>query len=1538
MAEFLGLMGGRGDGFSSGGVARIPAGSRKTLYTLMNQLIVSYLKIMMNIKGTIIDIQNCDYQKFKLQVFEANRSGTKEIMPRQKCRISNIYKHKHKNLSFTAQAVWDGLECSYGPSVPEQAEGQGEEPIKLYLKIQHLELKPDSFICSSLINTADSLPASKQEINHRLTKGVPSLLLSDLSLLYDHAGKVCASYLIRGCATSNWPSKRQSVNTFEVISKLPSDSFCAYIISMATAPSDVLAIELSQLDCHLKIPLRVVPLFEKLDDLKASIGVDLSYGSDSFVQDVVFVMVVASIQYRAIADKESQATATQKTVDGPPMNDWKGGRAASFNIIPCSTRAAKCLLSASVDKTVRMWKLGHHECLKIFTHTNYVTYVEFNLVDDNYFISGSIDGIVRIWDVHSCQVIDWIDLAISSLLCVIIQMERTSHVALVHIANLKAGQVFGIAGAEHPKKASRSGPGVIRLPVRMGGEKYWRKLRDHVSNIHGVDRIDLLRAHRLLEKLQQVSRQNPTPESSPEPNPDIATIIAQQLQNIISQIVTQVTTNVNNATEGNGNGENDGCSYKTFTACNPKEFDGKGGARVKYATCYFVNKALTWWNTQVQARGRESAIGMSWNDFRAFLMEELCPSNEIEKLENEFWNLTMVGASHVAYTNRFHELAKLVPHMVTPESSRIKMYINRLAPQICGMLRATQPTTIQSAFLKAGILTDEAVRCGTLTKGNDKRKDMEESSKQGSTWKDNKKSKTGSGFVATVPPRNDNESSYPKCARCYTFHPENASFKMGQNQRACYECGSLDHFHNDFPKWKQATRQARNPLALEGSRNTRNNRNQARGRAFNGNAVEALFISTKFAPFLNVEPCTINHGYVIEIADGKSVEVEEGGILRVHEERILGAAKALMNAKIDEPRISDIPVVRDFTDVFSEDLLGLPPQRQVEFCIDLVPGATSVANSPYRLAPSKMQELSGQLQELQDKDLQSGYHQLHVHEDDIPKTAFQTRYVHFEFTVMPFGLTNAPAVFMDLMNRVCKPYLDKFVIVFINDILVYSKMKEEHEVHLKLVLELPRKEKLYAKFSKCEFWLQEVHFLGYVVNQSGIHVDPSKIEAIAKPLTLPTQKNQKYEWGEKEEEAFQTLKNNLCDAPILSLPDGVEDFIVYCDASNQGLGCVLMQRGKSVIYTDHKSLQHIFDQKELNMRQRRWIELFSDYECEIRYHPGKANVVADALSRKERVKPRRVRAMAMTIQSGVKEMIVAAQSEAFKQENVLAERLHGLDQQMERKEDGSLYFMDRIWVPLVGDVRMVILNEAHKSRYSMHPGADKMYHDLRDMYWWPRMKRNIAIYVSKCLTCAKVKAEHQRPSGLLSRSGHDVIWVIVDRLTKSDHFLAIHEDFNTEKLARLYIDVIVARHGVPVSIISDRDGRFTSHFWQTVQKALGTRLDLNTAYHPQTDRQSERTIQTLEDMLRVCVIDFGGSWDVHLPLAEFSYNNSYHSSIRCALFEALYGRLRLPEELSSMHDTFHVSNQKKCLADANLHVPLDEIKVDKTLRFVEEPV
>ncbi|GKD54024.1 putative reverse transcriptase domain-containing protein [Tanacetum coccineum] len=516
-------------------------------------------------------------------------------------------------------------------------------------------------------------------------------------------------------------------------------------------------------------------------------------------------------------------------------------------------------------------------------------------------------------------------------------------------------------------------------------------------------------------------------------------------------------------------------------------------------------------------------------------------------------------------------------------------------------------------------------------------------------------------------------------------------------------------------------------------------------------------------------------------------------------------------------------------------------------------------------------------------DFRFGYHRLREREGGIPRTAVKKQYGHFGAMVMPFGLTNAPVVFM---NRVCKPYLEELVIVFINDILVYSKSKEDNEDHLRLMLELLKKERMYAKFSKCECCLQEVHFLGHVVNHNGIHVEPGKIEAV---------KNWKAPTTPSEVQSFLGLagyyRYSIENFSKIAKPP-------YFVESEYGT--------KSVICTDHKSLQHIFDQKELNMRQRRWIELFSDYEGEIRYHPGKANVVADALT---------------------------AQGEAFKQENVLAESLHELNQQMERKEGESLYFMDRIWVPLVGGMRTMVMDEAHKSKYSVHPGVDKLYHDLRDMYWWPGMKKDIATYVSKCLTCSKVKAEHQRPAGLLQQPKiPEWKW---DKITM---------DFIT-KLPR----------------------RFTSRCWQTLQKALRTRLDMSIAYHPQTDGQSEHTIQTLEDMLRACMIDFGGSWDTHLPLAEFSYNNSYHSSIRCAPFEALYGRkcrspvlwaeigessLIGPELVQETTDIVFEIGDRVMLkvspwkgvvvlerrADASLHVPLDEIKVDKTFWIVKEPV
>nr|GEV72152.1 hypothetical protein [Tanacetum cinerariifolium] len=513
--------------------------------------------------------------------------------------------------------------------------------------------------------------------------------------------------------------------------------------------------------------------------------------------------------------------------------------------------------------------------------------------------------------------------------------------------------------------------------------------------------------------------------------------------------------------------------------------------------------------------------------------------------------------------------------------------------------------------------------------------------------------------------------------------------------------------------------------------------------------------------------------------------------------------------KSEGKKLKDVSIVQDFPEVFLEDFPGLPLARPVEFQTDLIPGAALIAGAPYRLAPSEMKELSKQLQELSDKgfirprssvyskiDLRSGYHQLRV---------------------MPFGLINVPAVFMDLMNRVWKPYLDKFVIIFIDDILIDSKNEKEDEEHFKAILELLKTEKL------------------------GIHVDLAKIESIkdcASPKT-PTEIRQ-----------------------FLGL-DGSKDFVVYCDASHKGLGVVLMQKRrhylygtKCTVFTNHKSLQHILDQKELNMRQRRWLELLSDYDCDIRYHPGK---VADELSRKERIEPLRVRALVMTIGLDLPKQILEDKIEALKPENLKNEDVGSMiredipKEKLEPRTDGTLCLNGRSWLPCYGDLRSVIMDESHKSKYFIHPGSKKMYQDMKKLYWWPNMKAGIATYKWDNITMDFIT---KLPK---SSQGFDTIWVIVDRLTKSAHFLPIRENDPLDELARLYLNRIVARQGIHVSIICDRDGRFTSNFWKSFQKDLGTNLSMSTAYHPKTDGQSERAIQTLEDMLRACVIDFGVS-------------------------------------------------------------------------------
>ena len=460
------------------------------------------------------------------------------------------------------------------------------------------------------------------------------------------------------------------------------------------------------------------------------------------------------------------------------------------------------------------------------------------------------------------------------------------------------------------------------------------------------------------------------------------------------------------------------------------------------------------------------------------------------------------------------------------------------------------------------------------------------------------------------------------------------------------------------------------------------------------------------------------------------------------------------------------------------------------------------------------------------------------------------------------------------------------------------------------------------------------------------------------------------------------MKDKLTTAPVLTLPEAPDGYVIYCDASGVGLGCVLMQHGKVIayasrklrkheknypthdlelavvvhalkiwrhylygvhvdIYTDHKSLQYIFKQKELNLRQRRWLELLKDYDVDILYHPGKANVVADALSRNSMgsltdVQPER-RDMVREIQrlsslgirlansedSGVSIREVAESSiidevKRHQYKDPILAQYRDAALQKEKTPfkvtpDGVLRYEGRLCVPDTAGLRRQVMGEAHSARYSIHPGSTKMYHDLRCLYWWDGMKKDIAEFVAQCPNCQQVKIEHQKPGGLLqeieiptwkweminmdfitglprTQRKYDSIWVIVDRLTKSAHFLPVRTTYSAEDYARLYVREIVRLHGVPTSIISDRGAQFTANFWRSFQKGLGTQVNLSTAFHPQTDGQAERTIQTLEDMLRACIIDFKGSWDDHLPLIEFAYNNSYHSSIQMAPYEALYGR------------------------------------------------
>jgi RNase H-like domain found in reverse transcriptase/Reverse transcriptase (RNA-dependent DNA polymerase)/Integrase zinc binding domain/Chromo (CHRromatin Organisation MOdifier) domain/Retroviral aspartyl protease len=735
-------------------------------------------------------------------------------------------------------------------------------------------------------------------------------------------------------------------------------------------------------------------------------------------------------------------------------------------------------------------------------------------------------------------------------------------------------------------------------------------------------------------------------------------------------------------------------------------------------------------------------------------------------------------------------------------------------------------------------------------------------------------------------------------------------------------------------------------------------------------------------------------------------------------------------------------IVAEFADVFPDELpSGLPPKRDVDHKIVLIPGVDPPSRAPYRMSVKELEELKKQLDEnlkqgfirpsqspfgspvlfvkkkdgsmrlcvdyralnritiknkyplplitdLLDQlrgarvfskiDLRSGYHQIRIAEEDIPKTAFRTRYGHYEFLVLPFGLTNAPATFMHLMQRIFHLHLDRFTIVYLDDILVYSKSEDEHEKHLRTVLQLLRTNKLYAKLSKCSFYQKEIEFLGHVVSEEGVYMERKKMQdihewprpksvqeirsflglagfyrkfikdfsRISSSLTELLKKNAKFKWTQQHQQALEELKKAVSSAPVLIIADSKLPFVVTTDASGYAVGAALCQdQGKGLqpiafmskkmlpaernypvheqellavicalkewrhylhgnkfkVITDHKSLKYLQTQPNLSTRQVRWSEFVQQFDFEIEYQQGKTNVVADALSRRvDHVDDSRA------VNAGLTEIdwsnaLLQQIKESYLKDDKCKEVLEKTSSQELTLLNDLIYKGNQLYVPNDLNIKTQLLNEAHDARISGHVGTSKTLELLSRTYYWPKMQEDVKNYVRSCYKCQSNKPNNRHPFGLLqplpipekaweqvsmdlitqlpkTRNGHDAIAVFVDKFTKMVHIVATNTTVTAPELARIFFREVVRLHGIPKSIISDRDPRFTSHFWKCLWSQLGTKLAMSTAYHPQTDGQTERANRTIEDILRAYVNYEQDNWDQYLVAAEIAMNNSQQMS------------------------------------------------------------